>query len=333
MNAANRPASSSPGKSPRTLRWTPLSKTKRYCTCRQPWASRPMVQCGGRCQNWFHTSCVGLDAADGPEGIVAGSSSQPPYICAQCTAKGGEWLREPTYCVCDQPWGSRFMLECDVCARWFHGSCVGVSRRASLLLAVWHCADCTAAATTSIVPAVPAVRRAPHTAELPPLPADVWARIVGLVPVAERCQSLALVSHQLLAAVDATLECWARLHGIAPAARTGRPSRFTPSGLIASSCPWLHAVQARGCRCCLDAVGEFPCRRDPTVHAAALSTVLPLPKRFLLCRKCARREPLLVRLQLLGYEVATQSLCGKALFPRHFSCALGAAVGGVPDVS
>jgi hypothetical protein len=56
-----------------------------------------------------------------------------------------------------------------------------------------------------------------------------------------------------------------------------------------------------------------------------------MPKRFLLCKKCARRQALLARLQLLGYEVATESLTGRPLFPRHFHCPLGAAVEGVPD--
>ncbi|KAK3088115.1 hypothetical protein FSP39_014910 [Pinctada imbricata] len=32
------------------------------------------------------------------------------------------------YCICQQPYGKRFMICCDKCEQWFHGSCVGVSR-------------------------------------------------------------------------------------------------------------------------------------------------------------------------------------------------------------
>lgn len=293
-----------------------------------------MVQCAGRCQEWFHTDCIEL-----PADFVAGTaaSSSTPYYCTQCLAKGSEWLREPTYCHCNQPWGGRFMLECDDCAKWFHGSCVGVSKRASLILERWRCAPCAAsaaaaAASARLPPAVRA-RNSDAAAELPILSEDLWAHIVSFVPVGDRCRKVAEVSRRLLAAVDATLEGWARRHRISLPAQSSRPSRFGPSKTVTTLCPWLHAVQTHGCRCCLEAVGEFVCKRDPTIHSATLAATAPLPKRFVLCRKCARREPLLARLQLLGFDVATESLSGKPLFPRHFHCALGAAVAGVPDVA
>lgn len=322
-------------KGPRARRWTPHSRSKPYCTCRQPWGYRPMIQCEGLCQEWFHIDCLGLDDAASASASAAPSSTpkRQPYFCDKCRAKGDAWLREPTYCVCEQPWSNRFMLECTNCAAWFHGSCVGVSKRASLLLEAWHCAACAASAAAAAPPRAPLRARAPGAAELPALSADLWAYIVEFVPVTDRCRSVARASRKLLAAVEATLERWARRNRIAPPARSGRPSRFGPSSTVATLCPWLSAVQTHGCRCCLEAAGEFACRRDATIHAAALSTSSPLPKRFLLCTKCARREPLLVRLQLLGFDVATESLAGKPLFPQQFRCALGAAIGGVPDVA
>nr|XP_045589319.1 uncharacterized protein LOC123751269 [Procambarus clarkii] len=31
------------------------------------------------------------------------------------------------YCVCRQPYDGKFMVQCDMCAEWFHGVCVGVT--------------------------------------------------------------------------------------------------------------------------------------------------------------------------------------------------------------
>lgn len=35
----------------------------------------------------------------------------------------------PSYCLCNQEWGGRFMVECDRCLRWYHGSCVGITQK------------------------------------------------------------------------------------------------------------------------------------------------------------------------------------------------------------
>uniref|UniRef100_A0AAY4CYZ0 Lysine (K)-specific demethylase 7Ab n=1 Tax=Denticeps clupeoides TaxID=299321 RepID=A0AAY4CYZ0_9TELE len=49
----------------------------------------------------------------------------------------------PLYCVCRQPYDvSRFMIECDICKDWFHGSCVQVQEHYAADIDVYHCPNC-----------------------------------------------------------------------------------------------------------------------------------------------------------------------------------------------
>ncbi|XP_026182522.1 lysine-specific demethylase 7A [Mastacembelus armatus] len=49
----------------------------------------------------------------------------------------------PLYCVCRQPYDvSRFMIECDICKDWFHGSCVQVEEHLAVDIDVYHCPNC-----------------------------------------------------------------------------------------------------------------------------------------------------------------------------------------------
>uniref|UniRef100_A0A9J8B1J3 Lysine (K)-specific demethylase 7Ab n=1 Tax=Cyprinus carpio carpio TaxID=630221 RepID=A0A9J8B1J3_CYPCA len=49
------------------------------------------------------------------------------------------------YCVCRQPYDvSRFMIECDICKDWFHGSCVEVEEHHAVDIDVYHCPNCDA---------------------------------------------------------------------------------------------------------------------------------------------------------------------------------------------
>ncbi|XP_058481641.1 lysine-specific demethylase 7A isoform X2 [Solea solea] len=49
----------------------------------------------------------------------------------------------PLYCVCRQPYDvSRFMIECDICKDWFHGSCVKVEEHQAVDIDVYHCPNC-----------------------------------------------------------------------------------------------------------------------------------------------------------------------------------------------
>uniref|UniRef100_S4RY34 PHD finger protein 8 n=1 Tax=Petromyzon marinus TaxID=7757 RepID=S4RY34_PETMA len=50
---------------------------------------------------------------------------------------------EPVYCVCRLPYDvTRFMIECDVCKDWFHGSCVDVEESAAASIDLYHCPNC-----------------------------------------------------------------------------------------------------------------------------------------------------------------------------------------------
>ncbi|KAM9856007.1 CXXC-type zinc finger protein 1a [Aulostomus maculatus] len=48
----------------------------------------------------------------------------------------------PVYCVCRKPDINCFMIGCDSCTEWFHGSCVGVSEKAAKSIRVWFCPSC-----------------------------------------------------------------------------------------------------------------------------------------------------------------------------------------------
>uniref|UniRef100_A0A8D0CIJ6 Lysine-specific demethylase PHF2 n=1 Tax=Scleropages formosus TaxID=113540 RepID=A0A8D0CIJ6_SCLFO len=49
----------------------------------------------------------------------------------------------PVYCICRQPYDvSQFMIECDACKDWFHGSCVGVDEDEAPDIDIYHCPNC-----------------------------------------------------------------------------------------------------------------------------------------------------------------------------------------------
>ncbi|XP_043943217.1 lysine-specific demethylase 7A [Protopterus annectens] len=49
----------------------------------------------------------------------------------------------PVYCICRQPYDvSRFMIECDICKDWFHGSCVKVEEHYAFDIDLYHCPNC-----------------------------------------------------------------------------------------------------------------------------------------------------------------------------------------------
>ncbi|XP_071960096.1 histone lysine demethylase PHF8-like isoform X2 [Antedon mediterranea] len=51
---------------------------------------------------------------------------------------------DPVYCICKQPYDvSLFMIECNVCNDWFHGSCVGVREDQCNEIEEYHCPNCT----------------------------------------------------------------------------------------------------------------------------------------------------------------------------------------------
>ena len=47
------------------------------------------------------------------------------------------------HCICKQPWGGQFMIQCDYCDIWFHGSCVNVAPSDALDIDKYKCPGCT----------------------------------------------------------------------------------------------------------------------------------------------------------------------------------------------
>ncbi|KAJ3184317.1 PHD finger protein 3 [Geranomyces variabilis] len=48
------------------------------------------------------------------------------------------------YCSCRQPDKGNFMIQCDNCEEWFHGSCVGLTKKVGEKLTTFHCEACKA---------------------------------------------------------------------------------------------------------------------------------------------------------------------------------------------
>ncbi|KAJ3164605.1 PHD finger protein 3 [Geranomyces variabilis] len=46
------------------------------------------------------------------------------------------------YCTCRQPDKGNFMIQCDNCEEWFHGSCVGLTKKVGEKLTTFHCEAC-----------------------------------------------------------------------------------------------------------------------------------------------------------------------------------------------
>lgn len=49
---------------------------------------------------------------------------------------------EPVYCLCRRGDMGRWMIGCDGCEEWYHGSCVSVSKRDEKLVAKYYCPRC-----------------------------------------------------------------------------------------------------------------------------------------------------------------------------------------------
>lgn len=48
------------------------------------------------------------------------------------------------YCLCRKPWQGRFMIQCDYCDEWYHGSCVDVTAADALEIDKYKCGLCKA---------------------------------------------------------------------------------------------------------------------------------------------------------------------------------------------
>ncbi|XP_055979881.1 lysine-specific demethylase 7A [Sorex fumeus] len=79
--------------------------------------------------------------------VAAGAAAAGAAAAAVAVAAPGRASAPPppppVYCVCRQPYDvSRFMIECDRCKDWFHGSCVGVEEHHAVDIDLYHCPNC-----------------------------------------------------------------------------------------------------------------------------------------------------------------------------------------------
>lgn len=75
---------------------------------------------------------------------VASRSSERSETGPRRTRQGpAKMASVPVYCLCRLPYDvTRFMIECDMCQDWFHGSCVGVEEEKAADIDLYHCPNC-----------------------------------------------------------------------------------------------------------------------------------------------------------------------------------------------
>ena len=49
---------------------------------------------------------------------------------------------EERYCVCRGPYGNKFMIACDGCEEWFHGSCISINSDQAKTVDKYYCPFC-----------------------------------------------------------------------------------------------------------------------------------------------------------------------------------------------
>ena len=64
------------------------------------------------------------------------------------------------YCICGGPSDGSFMLGCDHCDKWFHGSCMKVNKEAGEALTKWVCPSCSTKVSESVLESIKAEHKA-----------------------------------------------------------------------------------------------------------------------------------------------------------------------------
>lgn len=59
-------------------------------------------------------------------------------------------LDEPVYCICKKPDNGRWMIGCDFCDDWFHGSCIGMNEGKADLVIKFACPLCIAKGSVGV---------------------------------------------------------------------------------------------------------------------------------------------------------------------------------------
>ena len=56
--------------------------------------------------------------------------------------EGEEEEEEQRYCVCRGTYGNKFMIGCDNCEEWFHGSCISINSDQAKYVDKYYCPFC-----------------------------------------------------------------------------------------------------------------------------------------------------------------------------------------------
>ncbi|XP_033730614.1 uncharacterized protein LOC117320029 [Pecten maximus] len=49
---------------------------------------------------------------------------------------------DEAYCICRKPWNGQFMIQCDYCGEWYHGSCINIAPSDALDIDRFKCSSC-----------------------------------------------------------------------------------------------------------------------------------------------------------------------------------------------
>lgn len=84
------------------------------------------------------------------------------------------------YCVCRQPALNQFMIQCDKCQDWFHGSCVGITLQRAANIKEFYCPPCS-----SRDPSLSTLFKTSEGEE--PKPKHVTKKVAPPTPAAKKC--------------------------------------------------------------------------------------------------------------------------------------------------
>ena len=108
-------------------------KFKKYCKCDKiNDQNRPMVQCDGPCQNWFHYDCAEL-----PKDFY----TECDWICRGCYENP---IASESYCICGAEYEPALeIIKCKgKCHKVFHPECINVNTQ-GINYDTWTCEDCS----------------------------------------------------------------------------------------------------------------------------------------------------------------------------------------------
>ncbi|KAJ8303770.1 hypothetical protein KUTeg_018693 [Tegillarca granosa] len=75
--------------------------------------------------------------------------------------------RKKLFCVCRRPDDGKFMIRCDKCKEWFHGSCVGVTSEEGAEIDEYICKDCQSSVVGDVSGGSSVVLRSRDSSEHP----------------------------------------------------------------------------------------------------------------------------------------------------------------------